>query len=127
MFLLTSISATAQTDRVDSLLNDLIFSDEKLLSEISLDKKDFIYGGLNYSNKTFITKLFLYLTNLFSFKELETKSLVFKCSLLTKTDILRESKFDYSCYLIYREGFYYLVFYKGFEVKIMEEDCDESK
>ena len=53
MFLLTSISATAQTDRVDSLLNDLIFSDEKLLSEISLDKKDFIYGGLNYSNKTF--------------------------------------------------------------------------
>lgn len=82
---------------------------------------------INYSNKTFITKLFLYLTNLFSFKELETKSLVFKCSLLTKTDILRESKFDYSCYLIYREGFYYLIFHKGFEIKIMEEDCNESK
>lgn len=53
IFLLVSISATAQDDRVDSLLNDLIFSDENLLNELSFQKKDFLYAGLNYSNKTF--------------------------------------------------------------------------
>ncbi len=53
MFLLISISATAQTDKVDSLLNDLIFSDEKLLSTLTSEEKDFLYAGLSYSNKTF--------------------------------------------------------------------------
>ncbi len=53
LFLLYGISAAAQTDRIDSLLNDLIFSDETLLSEIISEKKDFLYAGLNYNNKTF--------------------------------------------------------------------------
>ena len=55
LFILYGVSVTAQTDRIDSLLNDLIFSDEALLSGITTEKKDFLYAGLNYNNKTFFS------------------------------------------------------------------------
>lgn len=51
--LLVSISALAQTDRIDSLLNDIIFSDETLMTSINPAKKDFLYTGINLNNKTF--------------------------------------------------------------------------
>ncbi|MHB9056596.1 MAG: hypothetical protein ACYC2P_10650 [Paludibacteraceae bacterium] len=53
VFLLFEVSVSAQTDRIDSLLNDLIFSDENLLSGIEPVNSDFLYAGLNFNNKTF--------------------------------------------------------------------------
>lgn len=50
---LSAISVSAQTDKIDSLLNDLIFSDETLLASIAPVKSDFLYTGLNINNKTY--------------------------------------------------------------------------
>ena len=54
MLLIQSVSAFAQADRIDSLLNDLIYnaSDPLIIPEKAV-KLDFLYAGAYYSNNTF--------------------------------------------------------------------------
>jgi hypothetical protein len=46
-------SFAQQEDKIDSLLNDLIFNDNTLSTENESVKYDFIYTGASYSNKTY--------------------------------------------------------------------------
>ena len=49
-----SIKTDGQPDRIDSLLNELIYSDETIMSTIVQPvKSDFLYAGLNYNSKTY--------------------------------------------------------------------------
>lgn len=54
VFLMSGISALAQTDRIDSLLNDLVYNDsDPLIMPEKPVKLDFLYGGINYSSNSF--------------------------------------------------------------------------
>lgn len=53
ILLLPCMAAFAQNDRIDSLLNDLIFNDTTIMKRFEPTNYDFIYTGINYNNKTF--------------------------------------------------------------------------
>lgn len=54
IFLMSGLQVYAQSDRIDSLLNDLVYnSDDPLIVPEEPLKYDFIYAGSNFSNKTF--------------------------------------------------------------------------
>jgi hypothetical protein len=54
LLLVTSISGFAQVDRIDSLLNDLVFNEsDPLIIPKKTVKYDFLYSGVNFSSKTF--------------------------------------------------------------------------
>lgn len=51
---MSGISALAQTDKIDSLLNDLVYNDsDPLIMPEKPVKFDFLYTGANYSSNTF--------------------------------------------------------------------------
>lgn len=49
----TCLSVFAQGDRIDSLLNDLIFNDSTYIELIQSSKYDIIYAGTSFNNKTY--------------------------------------------------------------------------
>lgn len=54
VFLMSGISAFAQTDKIDSLLNDLVYNDtDPLIMPEKPVKFDFLYVGANYSSNSF--------------------------------------------------------------------------
>lgn len=53
ILLFSEMSVMAQSDRIDSLLNDIVFSDEAFITSLGSVKSDFLYAGLNLNNKTY--------------------------------------------------------------------------
>lgn len=50
---MVSLQLNAQVDRLDSLLNDLIYNDVDLFDKGKSERYDFVYMGTAYSNRTF--------------------------------------------------------------------------
>lgn len=54
VLLVSGIQASAQTDKIDSLLNDLVYNDsDPLIMPEKPVKFDFLYAGANYSSNSF--------------------------------------------------------------------------